>query len=87
MHGESLVNGKYIDEARVHEIQQWVTKAEHDLGSAERLASSERPFVGTVAYHRQQAAEKALKAYLTSRDVPFVILEMFSKRTHLTLRK
>lgn len=29
------------------------------------------PFYDTAVYHCQQAAEKAIKAFLTSRDIPF----------------
>jgi HEPN domain-containing protein len=31
----------------------------------------EEPFLDTAVYHCQQAAEKALKAYLTLQDAPF----------------
>lgn len=60
-----------MDEAKIHEIQQWLIKAEHDLGSAKRLFMGDEPFFDTSAYHCQQAAEKALKAYLTLKDVAF----------------
>jgi len=43
----------------------------HDLGSAKRLISGDEPFLDTAVYHCQQAAEKALKAYLTLKDAPF----------------
>lgn len=61
-----------MDEATIHEIQQWLIKAEHDLHSAKRLSTGDRPLLDTAVYHCHQTAEKALKAYLTSRDVPFV---------------
>jgi HEPN domain-containing protein len=57
-------------------IQQWLTKACHDLRSARRLYSDTPPLLDTAAYHCQQAAEKALKAYLALQDVPF-------RKTHL----
>lgn len=60
-----------IDEAKIHEIRQWLIKAEHDLGSAERLLTGDPPYPDTAVYHCQQAAEKALKAYLTFKDTPF----------------
>jgi len=31
----------------------------------------DEPFLDTAVYHCQQAAEKALKAYLTLKDAPF----------------
>lgn len=60
-----------MDESKAHEIRQWLIKAEHDLGSARRLLTGEPPYLDTAVYHCQQAAEKALKAYLTLKDTPF----------------
>lgn len=45
-------------------------QAERDLASAIRLLEGEPPFLDTAVYHCQQAAEKALKGYLASRDQP-----------------
>ena len=42
-------------------LEQWLYKAEEDLGSAKLLLDGN--FYGTAIYHTQQAAEKALKAY------------------------
>jgi HEPN domain-containing protein len=47
---------------RLHEA--WVTKAQHDLKSAKALSSGEEPILDSAAYHTQQCAEKALKAFL-----------------------
>lgn len=58
----------YMDEAKKKEIRQWMIKAIHDLGSAKRLTSGTKPFLDTAVYHWHQAAEKALKAYLTFQD-------------------
>lgn len=60
-----------MDDAKKHEIRQWLIKANHDLGSAKRLISGKKPFLDTAVYHCQQAAERALKAYLTVQDTPF----------------
>lgn len=60
-----------MDEAKIHEIRQWLVKAKHDVGSARRLMTGEEPYLDTAVYHCQQAAEKALKAYLTLKDTPF----------------
>jgi HEPN domain-containing protein len=46
-------------------------KAGHDLRSARRLFSDEPPILDTAAYHCQQAAEKALKAFLALHEVQF----------------
>ncbi len=67
-----------MDEAKIHEIRQWFFKAQHDLRSARRLFSDDPPILDTAAYHCQQAAEKALKAFLTLHDIPF-------QKTHLLL--
>jgi HEPN domain-containing protein len=56
------------EEARL--TRQWLEKAEHDLLAAERLAQA-TPLPDVVAFHCQQAAEKALKAYLTWHERPF----------------
>ena len=50
--------------------RQWLLKAEHDVASAERLIAGDPPYLDTAVYHCQQAAEKALKAYLTRNDRP-----------------
>ena len=42
-------------------LEQWLYKAEEDLGSAKYLLKSK--YYGTSIYHTQQAAEKAFKAY------------------------
>jgi len=60
-----------MDEAKQHEIRQWLIKAGHDLGSARRLMTGEEPYLDTAVYHCQQTAEKALKACLTLKDAPF----------------
>ena len=60
-----------MDKAKINEIRQWLVKADHDLGSAKRLMTGKDSFLDTAVYHCQQAAEKALKAYLTLKDTPF----------------
>lgn len=60
-----------MDEAKVHEIRTWLRKALHDLRAAERLLLGPDPLCDAAGFHCQQAAEKALKAYLTWRDEPF----------------
>lgn len=59
-----------MDEAKALEVRQWLIKADHDLRSASRLMEGESPLPDTAVYHCQQAAEKALKAYLALNDVP-----------------
>jgi len=53
------------------EVRAWLLKGQSDLSSARILASHDPPIFDTAAFHCQQAAEKALKAYLTFRGVRF----------------
>lgn len=53
------------------EIRKWLIKSQHDLGSARRLMEGDEPYLDTAVYHCQQAAEKALKAFLTYHDIEF----------------
>lgn len=45
------------------ETQEWLTIAKTDLAVSQSLASNEE-FAAQASFHAQQAAEKALKAYL-----------------------
>lgn len=51
-------------EAKGEIVRQWLTRAERDLGSAERLATGPTPYLDTASYHCQQAGEKAVKGFL-----------------------
>jgi len=60
-----------MNKATLHEVAQWTVKAEYDLQSTILLLSAQTPIHDTGVYHCQQAAEKILKAYLTSKDTLF----------------
>lgn len=60
-----------MNEAKRTEIKGWLIKSQHDLGSARRLMEGDEPYLDTAVYHCQQAAEKALKAFLTYHDIVF----------------
>ena len=60
-----------MNEEQVRAVQQWLIKARNDLRSAQRLFTAQPPLLDTAAYHCQQAAEKALKGYLTLHEAPF----------------
>ena len=47
----------------------WLAKAHRDLRSAVILSSDDSPLYDTAVYHCQQAAEKAIKAFLHFRGV------------------
>ncbi len=63
------------DAARAADTKEWVKKARQDLRRAEILIAADPPDLEGSLFHSQQAAEKALKAFLTWHDVPF-------RRTH-----
>ncbi len=60
-----------MDEVKRREIYGWLMKSRRDLVSARRLLRGEEPLRDVAVYHCQQAVEKALKAYLVYRDLPF----------------
>ena len=51
--------------------RSWLVKSLRDLLSARELAEAELPLLDTAAYHCQQTAEKAIKAFLLYHDVRF----------------
>ena len=53
------------------EVRAWLQKAERDLLSARILLEHDPPVLETTCFHCQQAVEKALKAYLVWKAVPF----------------
>lgn len=52
-------------------VKTWLTKARNDLGSAKCLSRGSESFFDTAIFHCQQAAEKALKAFLIHANVAF----------------
>ena len=59
-----------MNEDKQWEIRQWLTKAMHDIRSAQCLFAAQPPLADTAVYHCQQAAEKSLKAFLAFKGVP-----------------
>lgn len=53
------------------EAQEWLNRAERDLRTSALLLRGPEVLPDESVFHAQQAAEKALKAYLASRDEPF----------------
>ena len=51
--------------------REWLVRAEHDLRVARYLLTMPDPPPESVGFHAQQCAEKALKGYLTLRQIPF----------------
>ncbi len=56
---------------RLEDTRAWLRYAAEDLQVAERVLANAPPFVRHALFHSQQAAEKALKAFLTWHDHPF----------------
>src|SRR5438105_13784110 len=59
------------DPVLVENTCAWLTKVAHDLRGAEIDLAAAPPLLGDLAFHCQQAIEKAFKAYLTWHDTPF----------------
>ena len=53
------------------EVKEWLQKASKDLLSAEALLEHDPPIPETAAFHCQQTVEKALKAFLVWKGIPF----------------
>ena len=53
------------------EAKAWMVKAWRNLETARRAATGEPPFYDIAVYHCQQAAEKAVKAFLVYHDKPY----------------
>jgi HEPN domain-containing protein len=53
------------------DARKWLSSADEDLASCRVLLHS-RALLGTASYHAQQAAEKALKAFLVAREEPLI---------------
>jgi len=64
-----------MSEPLYDEVRNWLRKAQHDLASARKLSQRPDPYLDTAVYHCQQAAEKAVKGFLTLHENRF-------ERTH-----
>jgi len=60
-----------LDPVRVEDTREWIAKSRKDLQRAKRLLSESDYDLEDGLFHCQQAAEKALKAFLTWHDRPF----------------
>lgn len=64
------------EEVRLQDVRAWLSKAELDLkAAAYEMSAPAEALWCDVVFHAQQASEKAMKAFLAWRDVPF-------RRTH-----
>lgn len=53
------------------EVREWLERATDDLREAEHDLVAVPPLLRGAAFHSQQAAEKALKAFLAAHESPF----------------
>ena len=60
-----------MTDPKLDEVRSWLLKARQDLDASAWLLESPQALYGAVGSHCQQAAEKALKAYLTWQEQPF----------------
>ena len=60
-----------MDESTAELVRDWLTRASHDLQAARILATADNSLLDAAIYHCQQAAEKAVTAWLQSKDDPF----------------
>ncbi len=58
-----------MDDTPTRLLRSWLTKAENDLKSARVLGANEDGPLDTAIYHCQQAAEKAVKAFLVFKGI------------------
>ena len=59
------------DPALVEDTRGWLVKASLDLRAAQHDLEASPPLLADAVFHCQQAAEKALKAFLAWHDEPF----------------
>jgi HEPN domain-containing protein len=60
-----------LDPIRVADVLSWLSRAARDLAAGDQVLQASPPLTGDAAFHSQQAAEKALKAFLLWQDEPF----------------
>src|SRR5947209_20399167 len=58
-------------DAPASEAKAWMVKAWRDSETARRAANGQPPFYDVAVYHCQQAAEKAVKAFLVHHGKPY----------------
>lgn len=75
---------------QIEEINEWIEKADHDLGSAKIIYLHLPDYFDTIAFHCQQATEKYLKACLVFYKIEFLrshdliyLLELLSRKIEI----
>lgn len=65
---------------------EWFRKADADLRIAELALNDEAPLAEIACYHAQQCAEKYLKGYLVSKQIPFKFVHELAYLVKLCLK-
>jgi HEPN domain-containing protein len=60
-----------LDPVLLVETRGWLAKAQSDLRAAEHEFRAAPPLLDDIVFHCQQAAEKAMKGFLTWHGCPF----------------
>lgn len=58
-------------DVRTLEVRGWLLRASEDLRAGRHDLTAVPPLLNDGAFHAQQCAEKAMKAYLVHREQPF----------------
>lgn len=71
-------------------IKEWLSKARHDLGTAEITIENKPEYTDIACFHCQQVVEKCLKAYCLKLGVLFehshdliYLLDLIQKKTEI----
>jgi HEPN domain-containing protein len=72
------------------QINEWIEKADHDLGSAKLIFLHLPDYFDTIAFHCQQAVEKYIKALLIFYGIEFqrshnliYLLDLLSRKVEI----
>lgn len=72
---------------QIENVNEWIEKADHDLGSAKIIYLHLPDYFDTIAFHCQQAVEKYIKALLVFYEIDFLrshdliyLLELLSRK-------
>ncbi len=75
---------------KIDEVNLWIEKADHDLGSAKIIYMHLPDYFDTIAFHCQQSVEKYLKALLLYYQINFLrshdliyLLELLSAKIEI----
>lgn len=61
----------HAPDVRTLEVRGWLLRASEDLRAGRHDLTAVPPLLNDVAFHAQQCAEKAMKAFLAHHEVPF----------------